>query len=340
MCVCGILWKKSQGDLDDDVLDRLVELYCKVQKNVYCACLWPAGDMALADEAEAILRNECGKIIYDRPIKLSYTALRNFMIQIYGHQNWTGTIEDGHKGVDSKVEACYANREVRTIFFHCDSLEKVLAAKSRIRELFKIENHSVHISDTDEETRMMAGIVLNSNSRHFLEYGNIDFSKELDRVIKQVKSIDFIHREKVLMLPEATMAAYGLKELPDKETEAFVADEEQACGFFLAFDKNWKDYFCNPQCYFMLNDVKFIALPAIKKLNGYAVDRKKQKELQKIGKLLRRTGQSRRKQRNTSGYAQVSKKSVRERIKDKIVFVTQKLHIYKILLKVYLCLKK
>lgn len=307
--------------LEEDVLDQLVVNYCKVKNNLFCACLWPAAEAALSDDAEKIIQEECGKIIYSKSLKLSYHALRNFMIQIYGHQSWTGTVENKHQGVDSKVEACFANRETRVIFFHCESLERVLTAKEHIRELFKIENHSVHISDTDEETRMMAGILLNKNSRHFLEYGDIDFSRELNCVLQQKRKTGSL--DNVIMAPEATLAAYGIKETG--EEEAYVEEE----GII--------DVLCNPQSFFEVYGVKFLSLSEVKRMNECGKVQGSKEEIREINKLLRKMNNAHVKPQKKR---KANQENLLQNIKDKIVFITQKLHVYEGMLKVYHLFKK
>ena len=113
------------------------------------------------------------------------------MVQIYGHQTWTGTIYDKHSGVMSKVDACYKKKKkVFVIFFECDNFEIVLQVKRKIRDLFGMENHSIHISDNYLETRYISQLLLNPNSFHHLCFGNPDKHVCINEKLEECKNMN------------------------------------------------------------------------------------------------------------------------------------------------------
>lgn len=161
-----------QRFLDRKSLDRMVLEYCSHNKKLFMACLWPAAKgNCLRNKAEEIIGAR-GQIVYKREIKLNYRGLKNFITQIYAHQSWIGSFREHYAGAEAKCRACYRrNEKIRVILFQCSSLETVVKMKEDIRDIFGIENHSVHISDNAKETREMAELLLNPNSIFHLNYG-------------------------------------------------------------------------------------------------------------------------------------------------------------------------
>ena len=140
-------------------MGHMANAYAQVMPNCYMACVWPVADRKKLGVIEDII-SEVGTIVYGQDVYLTYTGIRNFMVKIYGHQSWPGTPENGYSGVDEKARACYYKKNpVRSYLFQADSLDDVISAKAKIRNIFELENHSIHISDSSEETRNMAQIL-------------------------------------------------------------------------------------------------------------------------------------------------------------------------------------
>lgn len=330
----GTAFFKKRG-LDERYLDRMVMQYCKLQPNIYMACLWQTADEKLRGQAKEILEKECGKIVYVKDIALNYTGLRNFMMQVYGHQKWIGTLEDGHKGLDDKVIRCYKKGSPLTaVVFHCDNLDKVINVKAKIRDLFHLENDSIHISDTDEETRLMADILLNENSRHFLRCGDMDFSPKVNALMQELKQQK---NDSLLLGPDCTMAIYGLKEMKEEKPE--VLREEKTVGKeFYMQGKNAQDLLFDPQNFFSVNNIKFISLPNVKLKKKQEHSWKNRKDIIKINKKLRLKDAK----QDNRRFEKTKKKAGRtfDQCKAVLIYVTQKLHVYHFLLKVYHFLKE
>ena len=60
---------------------------------------------------------------------------------------------------------------------------EILDIKKRIRDIYGIGNHSVHMTDNTEETIQIANIILNKNSIHLLSYGCPDKYKQINGLI-------------------------------------------------------------------------------------------------------------------------------------------------------------
>lgn len=158
-----------------------------MEENYYMACLWPMIDLSKLDEAESVL-GECGEIVRKENVDLSYLGLKNFMIQIYEHQKWTGSIYNHFRGIQKKVDACYKEgAPVRTYLFKSDCFNAVLEAKEKIRVICKIDKSSIHISDDQSETEKMIQFLYNKNSIDFFNFANPYQYSQIYNKLKKVK---------------------------------------------------------------------------------------------------------------------------------------------------------
>lgn len=250
--------------LSEEMLQYMAVKYSEyAQRNLYLACLWPVSAGSKRSRAVDVIA-EKNAIILDSEIMLQKNGMRNFMLQIYQHQNWIGTPENHFSGVMGKVDACFApGKTTQAILFEGGSLESVLAMKDEIRNIFQIDKHAIHISDSNEETRLMADLLFNDNSVHALNYGKPDaFPETYVRLKKRIeKPAAFNHW--------ATIAYYGL------------ADGKEICKESAEYDAG------NPRTYFVFDGQKLPALSAAK----VYVSKSENKELHsKIRNLVQSTG--------------------------------------------------
>ena len=229
--------------LSEEMLQYMAVKYCEyAQKNLYFACLWPISSVAKRPKAIGEIANQCA-IVLDCTVMLQKNGLRNFMLQIYQNQKWVGTPGNHFSGVMGKVEACFVPGEsTQAILFEGGNLESVLTMKDKIRNIFKIDKHAIHISDSNEETKLMAELLFNENSVHALNYGKPDSSPEMYLRLKERIC------EPAVFNHWATLAYYG------------IAEKETICSESTEFD------FANPRTYFFFNGQRMPALTMVKAL--------------------------------------------------------------------------
>jgi hypothetical protein len=183
--------------LDEIYLDYLITEYCKLKSNVYFACVWPkAQGQAKLQEMKNLISNSC-VVVYDKKVKLSYEGLRNLIIQVYSAQTWAGDIKDHFSGAQSKAEACYdKSGRVLCYILECDHFDQILKLKTKIRDIFKIGNQSIHITDSQPETLNIVNLLLNQNSVDYLNKGKSDYYRASNRMslfLLKIKS--FVQRK-------------------------------------------------------------------------------------------------------------------------------------------------
>lgn len=264
--------------------------YTYIKNNCFMACIWPMADRELLDVAEAKLKKD-SRIVYSQDVYLTYQGMRNFMVQIYGHQSWTGSIDNHFEGINLKVDACYKRQyPVKTYLFEASSLEKVIELKKKIRDIFKIENHSIHISDNQLETKTMAQLLYNLNSCEFLNFAepykyDYVFKKLFD--FKEVIKNKAYKDERFIIDSSAVLEICGVRQARDIDYLTDYKNIENSFGNDIDnHESQLKYYGCtvqellyNPQNYFYFYGIKFVA---IKKLMEMKKNRNESKDIKDV----------------------------------------------------------
>lgn len=224
--------------LSEEMLRYMTVVYCRyAARNLYCACLWPVSDQSRRPDAIELIRRE-NRIVYDASVSLGRDGMHNFMLQIYRHQDWVGDPENHFSGVNGKVDACFApGVDTGVVVFEGGGLNEVLKLKEKIREVFGLGKHAIHISDSNNETRLMAELLLNDNSLHALNYGHPDSDPEAYLLLREMTEAEAPG-------PTATLLVYGIGK------NAVLSAEPH-------FDV------CNPRTYFVYENRR---LPALREM--------------------------------------------------------------------------
>lgn len=125
--------------------------------NLHVACLWPK--MGAESEKQKAIKYLASRypIIFEKRMTLSLKSLMAFVARVYDSQPW---VTDS-KNVQYKALECFgSNHEVHFVFFQGNGLDQVLADKDAIRNIFQCGKHALHITDNDEETRIVADMLL------------------------------------------------------------------------------------------------------------------------------------------------------------------------------------
>ena len=262
--------------LDKKYLNYLLSEYIKLKDNIYVGVVWPAADAGKLSQAFTILNQQGNLICYDE-VELTYQGLFNLMSNIYGHQSWAGSIDDGFRGIYGKVDSCYKeNTKTHVFFLENASLEEVQQLKSNIREEFGIGNHSVHICDTHEEAVQMARLLLNENSVHALNNAQICKENQYIKKVHQFKALlDSLNVdcETVLIDSSGVLGLYGLRTPSDIDYLSLYGQELSDASAGIQIDpydrmlsfhgKAKEELLLDPSNYLWGYDMKFLSLPEL-----------------------------------------------------------------------------
>lgn len=250
--------------MSDANMGLMARYYVSVKKSCYFACIWPAANRSKIGEAEAIIE-KLGSIVYSQDVYLTYEGMRNFMVRIYNAQSWIGSIEDNYSGVNYKVNPCYdVKNPVKTYLFEADDLESVIRSKAQIRDIFGIENHSIHISDNSDEAIEMAEMLYNSNTVNFLNYGRpfkYDIMQNGLRELRQYILANRLDVNRFIVGSDSVLEVFGVKRVGKVE---FLTDYEEGEKCHRKgmeyYDISVEDMLYNSENYFWYNGFKFLSL--------------------------------------------------------------------------------
>lgn len=245
-------------------------------EDLYVFFLWPQAHLykdKLKRAQELIYAKT--DVMYDVEYKLSYTAVRNLMIQIYGHMDWLGNIDNEFKNVLAKVDEVWAaNGKVQLIITRGQSCEYITGLKAKVRDTFGIGLSSCHSTDNMRETRLALNALLNPLSRNFLERAKPTAYKQSYKLVERFKTIVKEHNlcfDSFILDSSMVLAIYGAREardldfycLPDANIMPFKNEkdiEEHDDSQKKYYNLPIVDYIISPEHYFVFNEVKFMAL--------------------------------------------------------------------------------
>lgn len=262
----------------------------KWHDDLYVFFIWPKAHKTPPDilkNAEELIRFHTD-VLYETEYKLSYTAIRNLMIQIYGHMDWLGNIDNDFANVLVKVDEVWANNgKVKLVITHGKSCEHITELKAQIRNMFGIGLSSCHSTDNMRETCLALNALLNPHSRHFLERAKPTTYKNSYKLVESFKKTI---KEKQLPLnnfiidSSMVLSVYGAREakdldfycLPNTDISVFEKDtniEEHDDTQRSFYEYPIEDYINNPENYFVFNEIKFMSLPNLLKFKQKRFER-------------------------------------------------------------------
>jgi len=212
--------------LDPDHCDAIALKYVRINPNAFIATVFPSA-VGREQEIRDIL-TDSGEIFYARQVEISQLGSVNLVRQMYDGEPWVGSFDNGFAGAKDKAANCFRKPgPVRVYVFSCTDLERVKSVKHRIRDLFGIENHSVHINDTHQEAVALARLLLNANSVHFLNNARMigfpNFLRHLENFRKVLRE-QGVNEECLCIDGSSVMAAYGIREGRDLDYLHFGYD--------------------------------------------------------------------------------------------------------------------
>ena len=139
------------------IADTIAHTMVHWTENLHVACLWPKmGSESEKQKAVKYLANRY-QIIFEKRMTLSLKSLMAFVARVYDAQPWV----TDPSNVQYKALECFSsNHEVHFVFFRGNGLDQVLTDKDAIRDIFQSGKHALHITDNDEETRVVADMLL------------------------------------------------------------------------------------------------------------------------------------------------------------------------------------
>lgn len=244
--------------------------------DVYALFLWPKAFRNTRKFQKALqMISAHADVLYQVQYRLTHGSIRNLMIQLYGHMDWVGSIDDGYANITGKVDEVWdENGKVHVVLIRAESSADVLELKSKIRDLFGIGLASVHSTDNIRETKMAMNALLNPNSRHFLQHANVTRYKKSFKIFSRFSDIlekEGFDTDEFIVDSSMVLSMYGLRPAADldyvclhnDEKRHFPSDEsieEHLEDQRIFYSVPARDLINNPEHYFVFNGIKFLSL--------------------------------------------------------------------------------
>ena len=262
-------------------LDLATTKFVEYADNVYIAFVWPTA-VGHDSELEDVIPN----IVYRRDVKLSANGAHNLLSQIYYGEPWLGSVDNNFSGSKGKLVECFKTFDpVRVIAFQAKSLDEVLNIKERVRKLFNVGKHSIHITDTKEEAVRVARIVFNENSIHFLNYAQPNKYRSTHSKLKKFREFlvkNKINNDDIILDSGIVLSLYGLRVASDIDylasDKVIVENDDEELEYHdeeLEYhDEEKAELIYNPKFYFYFNDMKFISFNQLYKMKKNRAEQK------------------------------------------------------------------
>lgn len=326
--------------LEENCIDEMMLEYCKL-KDVIAICIWPKCNSLNRDKALEIIHKNL-KVIYEKDVYLNYNGLRNFMIEVYRHQDWIGDSTNKHKGVYQKLDNCYLKNESLKVILIENTNDEVTNIKSEIRDILKMGNHCIHSTDDREETIQLFSLVANENTINFLNNGDPDCFSSLQEEIEKLKKVckdNEINLEDIVIDSSSVLALYGIRENNDLDflVSDLLIDKMKSLNLethnseLRYYDNSLDDLLYNPQNYFIYNELKFLSLSIVKKMKQKRNEKKDKDDVVLINHLNKNNFKTLLKKRKIALKRKL--RNVKTNLKIKIKLVLKKIGCYDILKK-------
>ncbi|MCP4552904.1 MAG: hypothetical protein GY834_12880 [Bacteroidetes bacterium] len=269
--------------MEPKMLDAAATKFIETGANVYIAIIWPSAKGSLHN-AESNIPN----VIYKKQVYLNANGGANFISIIYQGCNWLGNSSQGYPGVNAKLVECFANANpVTAIAFQAPTLAAVHEIKSKIRNIFKIGKHSIHVTDTKEEAVIVAHMLFNDNAVHFLNYAKPRTFQSTFEKIEKFKCFlkhNELNKDELVLDGGIVLSLYGLREADDIDylyiggdpiikVSKNVNHHQDSLKYY---EVSEKDLVMDPGNYFYFDGIKFLSFSRVyqlKESRGHTKDK-------------------------------------------------------------------
>ncbi|WP_173179008.1 glycosyltransferase [Desulfosarcina ovata] len=287
--------KHVKGGLDEDWIDAMVLQYCRLKRNIYVASVFPSAEGN--DDVVVDLLSKQAQIIYKKDIEIRGYGQQLLIRQMYSGEQWIGGVENKYLGARQKAYFCFSKPgPLRILFLETDNKRALSDAKEKIRKIFNVGKHSIHINDYHEETIRLSEIYLNKNSISFLNLANSRIFPNFDKLFKVYKKWigNNEDKEKYCIDGSSVMAVYGIREAVDIDFivkgiynhhpihRLINCHNEESRYYPVKID----DIIFNPKNHFYFDGVKFSSLNIVQSMKINRNEKKDRNDVELIEKLL------------------------------------------------------
>lgn len=276
--------------MDPDYLDAIVNCYIHLCHQCACINIWPSAkghDKELFD----IITKEF-RVIYNKSVRFNENGAFYYLAQIYQEYSWAQNSDEGFSGVYRKLLPCFPSFDpVRCVFVEVVDYDKLKDIKERMRSLFELEKHSLHMTDNKKETIQMADILLSNNTISFMNKCNALQFKNTFKLLNEARQI--FSSNTACFTGSLVLALYGVRQANDVDYICANENDNNSHNQFLplyGITKTQALY--QPDKYFWFFDMKFLSLENVRKFKLNRNEGKDADDIKLIDIVLKDNGKS------------------------------------------------
>jgi hypothetical protein len=221
------------------------------------------------------------KVVYSKQITLTYNGQMNYIISLYGDEEWMkGSKHGGFPGAVSQFGFNFSHGpSIKAILIECSCPETVAKAKNEIRDIIGVGKSSIHTTDNYKETWRNACICFHNPTLDYINKCTIGSFHEVKfrRFVKETKKIidnSNLDIEDICVGGSAPLMAYGKRNCRDfdilhlspVEKINFNNSVSSHNAYIKHYDDSLKEIIYNPSKYFYIDGMKFISLAGMTKM--------------------------------------------------------------------------
>ncbi len=280
--------------LSVSTLDFIALNYVRLVDSSKVVILWPSAK-GRVEEVESILRGY-GDVVYRKSVSFSDVGQHNITRLAYKNEEWLGSYRDDFLGAKNKADWCFSE-DGPAIIYLIDSVGDLVEMKEKIRELFGVGKHSVHINDTYSESLELSECLFNKNSLNVLNCGRFVEFKWFDKLFLHYRSWiekNGYDKESFCIDGSGSLAVVGVRDVRDLDYLCF--SHEVRCTGYKEIDchnsgfshkkVSIDDVVFDSENYFYHDGLKFVSLELVRSLKILRGEVKDKEDVANLDTLL------------------------------------------------------
>lgn len=253
----------------------------KIFKKSLVVCIFPRAEGDIQKTLQILSSH--GTVFYHKTFSLSYTGLVNLTYELYRGEGWIGGF---YPNTPSKADVCRGNNPLHSILWIPNNGTNVVQVKERIRELYHVGKHSVHIPDTHHESIRIAKTVFHDKSLQYINKITLPLNNHNRALLQKYHTLvnNSSHDVDDFCVDSSfILAMYGLREAKDLDylcsipNQSFNHDHiDNHFSQLPYYSKPLRELIYDPSNFFYFAGLKFLTLEnlyAMKKTRNEEKDR-------------------------------------------------------------------
>ena len=267
----------EQG-VSNEYIDLMMLNYLKLTKeNILCLNIWPSA-IGHDNEVRDILDKHF-KIIYDKKIILNENGAFYYLYQIYKEYTWAQDNKDGYSGVYRKLIPCFRTfSAIKTFLLIPISNTDIVEIKSKLRNLYDLGKHSLHMTDNTQETIQMCNIILSDDTIKFLNVCKAAKFKSTMNLIDKAIEIKKIN-DRVCFTGSLVLALHGIREANDVDYICSNNDKDSHNSLIDYYELSVEEILYRPDLHISFMGLDYLKLNQVKQ---FKLNRREGKDLDDI----------------------------------------------------------